>query len=52
MAMTIKDVAKAAGVSVSTVSKVINRHYSISDETAERVRPVMRDMNYFPNTRA
>ncbi len=52
MAMTIKDVAKAAGVSVSTVSKVINRHYSISDETAERVRQVMRDMNYFPNTRA
>ena len=38
MGVTIKDVAKAAGTSVSTVSKVINGHYSISGETARRVR--------------
>ena len=38
MAVTIKDVAKAAGTSISTVSKVINGHYSISEETAERDR--------------
>ena len=42
MAVTIKDVAREAGTSVSTVSKVINGHYSISEETAERVRAVMR----------
>ncbi len=52
MAVTIKDVAREAGVSVSTVSKVINKHYSISDKTAQHVRQVMERMNYYPNTRA
>ncbi len=52
MSVTIKDVAREAGVSVSTVSKVINRHYSISDKTAEHVRKVMERMKYYPNTRA
>lgn len=52
MAVTIKDVAKAAQVSVSTVSKVINGHYSISEETAQRVRRVIKDMNYYPSSSA
>lgn len=52
MGVTIKDVAKAAGTSVSTVSKVINGHYSISEETADRVRKVMKEMNYFPSASA
>lgn len=52
MAVTIRDVAKAAKVSVSTVSKVINGHYSISEETAERVRRVIKDMNYYPSSSA
>ena len=43
MGITIKDVAAAAGTSVSTVSKVINGHYSISEETAARVRRVMQN---------
>ena len=43
MGITIKDVAAAAGTSVSTVSKVINGHYSISEETAARVRRVMQE---------
>ena len=42
MGVTIKDIAKAAGTSVSTVSKVINGHYSISEETADRVRKVIK----------
>ncbi len=52
MGVTIKDVAKGAGTSVSTVSKVINGHYSISEETANRVRDVIKELNYYPSTSA
>ncbi len=52
MGVTIREVAEAAGVSISTVSKVINDHYSISEETAERVRKVMRDLKYYPSASA
>lgn len=52
MGVTIKDVAKAAGTSVSTVSKVLNGHYSISEETAQRVRKVMKELNYYPSASA
>ena len=52
MSVTIKDVAKAAGTSVSTVSKVLNGHYSISQQTADRVRQVMRELNYVPSASA
>lgn len=52
MGVTIKDVAKAAGTSVSTVSKVINGHYSISQKTAERVQKVINELNYYPSASA
>lgn len=52
MAVTIKDVAKKAGTSTATVSKVMNGSYSISSETVERVEQVMRELNYHPNQRA
>ena len=52
MGVTIKDVAKAAGVSISTVSKVINGHYSISEETQERVQQVIQELNYYPSASA
>ena len=52
MGVTIKEVAKAAGVSVSTVSKVINGHYSISEETRDRVNQVIRELNYYPSASA
>ncbi len=52
MGVTIKEVAEAAGVSISTVSKVINGHYSISEATVQRVQKVMRDLNYYPNASA
>ena len=42
MAVTIKDVAKQAGVSTATVSKVMNGSYSISQETIDRVKKVIR----------
>lgn len=52
MAVTIKDVAKAAGVSTATVSKVINNSPSIPDTTAERIKQIMKELSYHPNLRA
>ena len=46
MAVTIKDVAKQAGVSTATVSKVMNGSYSISQETIDRVKKVMPELDY------
>ena len=46
MSITIKDIAKKAGVSPSTVSRTINNHYSISEETKEKVRKVMDELGY------
>jgi LacI family transcriptional regulator len=44
--VTIRDVAARAGVSVATVSKVINGRYGVSAATNERVKAVIRDMGY------
>lgn len=46
MAVTIKDVAKLAGVSPSTVSRVCNNNPAISRETRERVQQAMADLGY------
>lgn len=47
--MNIKTIAKEAGVSVSTVSKVINGYEDISKETREKVWSVIKRFNYQPN---
>lgn len=49
---TIKDIAKAAGVSVSTVSHVLNEYGDISEDTEQRVREVMKELNYHPSALA
>lgn len=49
MPITIKDVAKLAGVSPSTVSRVIANNPSISDETKVRVNRAMETLDYRPN---
>lgn len=49
MAVTIKDVAELAGVSKSTVSKVINDSPTISTATKEKVRKIMKELNFYPN---
>ena len=52
MGYTIKDIAKKVGVSPSTVSRVINGTATISDETAQKIRQAMEEMNYHPNSMA
>ncbi len=49
MGATINDVAKLAGVSASTVSRVLSDNPRISDETKKRVRKAVEELNYYPN---
>lgn len=52
MAVTIKDVAKKAGVAVSTVSRVLSNNSRISLATQKKVRAVIEELGYQPNTTA
>jgi LacI family transcriptional regulator len=47
--VTIKDVAREAGVSIQTVSRAVNGHHEISDETRQRVMAVCAGLGYRPN---
>lgn len=49
---TIKDVARVAGVSVATVSRVVNNGPKVSAKTKEKVSKVMRQLGYTPNENA
>ncbi len=49
---SIRDVARLAGVSHQTVSRVLNDHPSIRPETRERIVQVMAQLNYRPNRAA
>lgn len=50
--MTIKDVAERCGVSVSTVSRVLNNHPDVSDAIREKVMTVVQELHYVPNNSA
>jgi len=47
--MNIYDIAKKAGVSIATVSRVINGNGPVSDKTRDRVNKVMEELGYTPN---
>jgi LacI family transcriptional regulator len=49
LAATIKEVARKAGVSIATVSRVLNDVGPVDERTRERVQIVAREMRYFPN---
>ena len=52
MVATIIDVAKKAGVSTGTVSKVLKNYANVSNETKEKVLKAVKDLNYIPNSTA
>jgi LacI family transcriptional regulator len=49
---TIKDIAKAAGVSVTTVSRALNGYSDVKELTRQKIAAVAKEMNYSPNTLA
>ena len=50
--VTIRDVARQAGVSVATVSRYINRNAPVSAEVAERLNQVLTELRYVPHAAA
>jgi LacI family transcriptional regulator len=48
----VTDVARAAGVSAMTVSRVVNHESNVSDETREKVLKAVAELGYVPNTAA
>ena len=50
--ITIKEVAKLCGVGVSTVSRAINNHPDINEETKQKVLETIQKYNYVPNNSA
>lgn len=49
MAITLKQIAKLAGVSCSTVSRVINNRPGVSPSTRERVQKIVHEYGYEPD---
>ena len=50
--ITIKDIAKRCGVGVSTVSRAMNNHPDINQETKNMVMEVIREVGFVPNNSA
>lgn len=48
--VSIKDVARQAGVAISTVSKVLNHYPNVSEETKEKVNRAVEELNFVPNS--
>ena len=46
---TIEDVAKEAGVSIATVSRVLNQQQTVRESTAKRVYDAIKKLRYEPN---
>ena len=48
--ISIKDVAKHAGVAISTVSKVLNHYPNVSEKTKIKVNKAVEELNFVPNS--
>lgn len=49
---TIKDLAKAAGVSITTVSRALNGYPDVSEKTRNRIKKLAKELSYQPNAQA
>ena len=49
---SLKDISAACGVSVATVSKALNDHRDVGEETKLHIKEVAKQMGYFPNANA
>jgi len=49
MSVTMRDVAQKAGVSIKTVSRVVNNQGEIAEATRQRVLAVIKELGYHPN---
>lgn len=49
---SLKDISKVCGVSVATVSKALNNHTDIGEDTREHIKRVAKEMGYSPNLSA
>lgn len=52
MGISMREIAKLAGVSSATVSRVINGSNLVTGETADRINKIIKDLNFVPNTSA
>lgn len=52
MKLTIKDIARMSGVSISSVSRVINNSKPVNDEIKQKVEKVIKETNFRPNALA
>lgn len=50
--ISMKDISAACGVSVATVSKALNDHNDVGEETKQRIKKIAKEMGYFPNSSA
>lgn len=50
--MTIKDIARLSGVGVATVSRVLNNHPDVSEDTRRKVLAVVEEQGFQPNSNA
>ena len=50
--VTIREIADLAGVSIATVSRVVNGHSDVSEETREHVNTIVREHGYATNRSA
>ncbi|NJP41758.1 LacI family transcriptional regulator [Oscillospiraceae bacterium HV4-5-C5C] len=50
--MTIKDIAEKAGCAISTVSRALNDHPDVSEETKQKIRAIVDECGFIPNSNA